>query len=238
MPSSSFNDDEAVLVACSMMEDEIGDVLERLDSRLTVVWMERGYHSKPDRLREVLQEQIDLAEMQGAETILLAYGLCGNGAEGLVAKRARLVMPRYDDCISMLLSVVKREKRGLENAGVYYLTRGWTLDMGAMLQSYDKLVNRLGERKARRVTDMMYDGYREVTVISDGCYDEEPVRDYAKKCGELLRVETGSVPGGTRVLEKLISGDWDDEILVKEPGDPVDTLDFQWPISCPPKGAL
>lgn len=235
----TLNPDNTILIACSMMEDEIRRVLGKKQLTCPVIWMERGYHSSPDKLRAVLREQISLAEqrLRGSGTplrnegqeppaILLAYGLCGNGTEGLQTQASLLAMPRFDDCINTLLCCGRRTCRAMEKAGVYYLTRGWTLDTGALLQSRQKLLERFGEKKTARIMDMMYDGYRKVAVIDDGCYDTAPVQQYAQECADLLHVDAETVPGGTYILEKLLTGNWDNDILVKQPGHPVEQEDF------------
>jgi hypothetical protein len=269
---SQRNPENTILIACSMMEDEINRVLQKYHLQYPVVWMERGYHSRPEKLRAVLQEQITLAEQRlhstagaqngkpetgnppfpkcyggnenpetkdhparaahiaenpaGSPAVLLAYGLCGNGTEGLQAESAVLAMPRFDDCINTLLCCGPRTSRALEQAGVYYLTRGWTLDTGAMLQSHQKMLEKYGEKKTKIIMQMMYDGYKSVAVIDDGCYDTAPVQQYAQKCADLLHVDTETVPGGTNILEKLLIGNWDDDILVKAAGKPVKQEDF------------
>lgn len=266
----TLNPDNTILIACSMMEDELRRVLEEKHLTYPVIWMERGYHSSPDKLRAVLQEQICLAEQRlrktdgaqqsaaenppsprccgrnenpetkdrpayagriaeetaGFPAVLLAYGLCGNGTEGLRTQSAVLAMPRFDDCINTLLCCGRRTCRAMEKAGVYYLTRGWTLDTGALLQSHQKLLERFGEKKTARIMSMMYDGYRKVAVIDDGCYDTAPVQQYARECADLLHVDAETVPGGTDILEKLLTGNWDNDILVKQPGYPVEQEDF------------
>jgi len=256
--------ERTVLIACSMMEDEIQKVIDQEKIHYPVIWMERGYHEKPDRLRAILQEQIDLAEERFADAdprarkaseaqevseasgtpgapeasedseekpvILLGYGLCGNGAAGLKTRSAVLAMPRFDDCINTILCCGPRTRRSLEKAGVYYLTRTWTLDTGALLQSHQKMLAKYGKRRTGQIMQMMYDGYRQVSVIDDGCYDKAPVISYADQCAALLGVERGEVPGSTRILRKLLTGDWDEaEILVKKPDTPV----TQWTLTCP-----
>lgn len=216
------------LIACSMVEDEVNDVLERLQpDDLRVVWVERGYHNDPDKLRAYLQGQIDLLEGEGCREVLLAYGLCGRGAEGLVARRARLAMPRFDDCLNFMLCTGAREERALCRAGVMYLTRGWCQDQGALLQAHERYVEKYGERRGDRVMHRMFESYTSVCVIDTGCYDLEPVRDYARECARLLGLSCSEVPGGNRVLEKLIAGDYDGDIVVCEPGVPVAAEDFE-----------
>ncbi len=64
----------------------------------------------PTRLRAALQKEIDEVTEScgdgGADplTVLIGYGLCGNGVVGLSSGRCRLVIPRVDDCIGICLA--------------------------------------------------------------------------------------------------------------------------------------
>lgn len=216
-----------VLIACSMLENEIRMILDRLGLKdLMVVWMERGYHDRPEELGHVVQEEIDKAEDLGADEILLCYGLCGNGAEGWTAKRAKLVMPKFDDCINMLLCPGRRSKRNLIESGRFYLTEGWCNDKSSLGQMVEDAIERYGERRGLRVMKQMLSSYHHITIIDTGCYDIGPVRDYAGRCAERLGFEVDEVKGSCHVIEKLLAGIRDDDILVKEPGNPVRISDF------------
>lgn len=212
------------VIACSMMEDELGRVYERIGCQWPVRWLERGYHNTPDRLRQALQEEID--SLQEYDEILLAYGLCGNGTAGLVSERALLVVPKFDDCINLMLCTGHRSKRGLAETGSIYLTRGWIQDEEAVLQKRQEYVEEYGEETASEILEMMYEHYEKIAVIDTGCYDLEPVQDYARQAGELLNLEPVTVAGSTDLLEKLLTGRWDEDFIVQQPGQPLST--GQW----------
>ena len=179
-----------ILIACSMIEDEINAVFDHFGcGDIEVRWMERGYHNDPDELREVIQNEINRAEADGAGTVILAYGFCGKGASGWRTKKAVLAMPRFDDCCNMMLCTGKRQKRNLLEAGNMYLTKGWSKDEGALLSMLERA---------------------------------------AEKCADLLGLELATVPGGNEILRKLITGDWDEDIIVKKPGEPVSDEDFEF----------
>lgn len=218
-----------VLIACSMIEDEINEVIERLDLRdIAIRWQERGHHNDPDKLREVIQAEIDRAEKDGAEIIMLAYGLCGKGAAGWHAGSAVLAMPRFDDCVNMMLCTGKRSRRNYLKAGHMYLTGGWSRDEGALLAMLDSYLAKYGERKGKKLMKLMLDSYTDVSVIDTGCYELKPVLDYADECAKQLGLTKSLVPGGNEVLEKLITGEWDEDILVKLPGEKVLEEDFEF----------
>ena len=65
-------------------------------------------------------------------------------------------------------------------------------------------------------------------MIDTGCYEMEPVIAYADECAERFCLERGIVPGGNEVMQKLITGNWDDDIIVKKPGSAVTEEEFSF----------
>lgn len=218
-----------VLIACSMIEDELNDVFDRFDIRdIEVRWQERGHHNDPDKLRDVVQAEIERAEADGADLILLAYGLCGNGAVGWHAENATLVMPRFDDCVNMMLCIGKRDRRNYLDAGNMYLTGGWSRDDGALLDMFESYLSKYGKRKAEKLMKIMLASYSSVTVIDTGCFEMEPVVQYADECAERFGLSRRIVPGGNSPMIKLLTGDWDEDMIVKQPGEPVTEEEFDF----------
>lgn len=217
------------LIACRMVEDEVNAAVERKRADdVQIVWIDRGLHSYPEKLRRHLQEQIDLLEDAGCTDIMLAYGLCGRGTEGLVTKHARLAIPRYDDCLNFMLVTGKRPCRALCHAGIMYLTHGWSEDQGALLQTHEQYVEKYGKRRGDRIMHAMFDSYNSVCVIDNGCFEMDPIREYGRECADLLKLAYIEEPGSNIILEKLIGGRYDDDIIVCEPGRPITMDDFEF----------
>ena len=59
------------LIACSMMEDEIHQIFDCLNCSVPVVWIDRGFHNTPQKLKEELQKQIDLLQDYSSVTVFL-----------------------------------------------------------------------------------------------------------------------------------------------------------------------
>ena len=221
-----------ILIACSMIEDEINAVFDRFDIHdIEIRWQERGHHNDPDRLREVVQDEIDKAEDEGADLIMLAYGLCGNGAVGWHTKKATLAMPRFDDCVNMMLCTDRRDRRNYLDAGNMYLTGGWSRDEGALLDMFESYLAKYGKRKADKLMKVMLDSYKAVTVIDTGCYEIGPVMEYAAVCADRFGLERRLVPGGNEPLRKLLTGEWDEDIITAMPGDMIKEKDFEFTTS-------
>ena len=93
--------EKKILIACAMQQDEIEKYRKQLNITYPVVYLQRGLHRNPSVLRNLLQQEID--RHQDVDIILLTYGLCGRGTEGIVSWNTELVMPRFHDCIHQLL---------------------------------------------------------------------------------------------------------------------------------------
>ena len=215
-----------LFIACSMMEDEIKKVYEEIKCDIPVIWVERGFHNTPEKLKIELQKLLE--EHQDVDVILLSFGLCGNGTDGIVSPKARLVMPRFDDCINMMLCREKRKTRGLAKTGSIYLTRGWIQDSESILEKYEEYVEEYGEESADAIMEMMYEHYEKITLIDTNSYDMEPVMEYARKAAELLDLEAETTEGSTDILKQLLTGQWDENFIVREPGEAVKASAFEW----------
>ena len=122
--SSLVTPNSSLLVACDVFREE----LEALDLHLPPVrWLEMGLHDRPDELRRKLQSEIDPLDAEpGDGPILLLYGLCGGGLNGIAARRRPLILPRAHDCIALLLGSNERHRQiQKECIGTYFYSRGW-----------------------------------------------------------------------------------------------------------------
>ena len=226
-----YNDfQKIILIACSMIEDEINAVCDCFEGPdIEIRWQERGHHNDPEKLHTVIQTEINKAENDGTDLIMLAYGLCGNGAVGLHTSKAVLAMPRFDDCVNMMLCTGKRDRRNYLSAGHMYLTGGWTKDEGALLDMFESYLSKYGKRKADKLMKIMLASYSSVTVIDTGCYEMEPVMEYAAECAERFGLERNVVPGGNEPMCKLLTGEWDGDIIVREGRKAIEEIDFAFP---------
>ncbi len=89
-----------VMIACKVFQNLIEPYLPaELASQIT--FLDYGLHTVPKKLRLAVQEQIDAVATPSL--IVLGYGLCGNGLDGIRAGVHTLLIPRTDDCIALLL---------------------------------------------------------------------------------------------------------------------------------------
>ncbi len=221
------------LVACDVFQNEIAALLSAPGAiaPARVEWLEMGLHDHADRMRTSIQEAVDRLEADPAvTTVLLAYGLCGNGVVGIRTRRCRLVLPRAHDCISILFGDRPAYERYLsENPGAYFYSPGWI--RGRRVPGPDREAQVLAHYQQRYpddpdVVEDMVAADRE-TYAHHGCAayidvtGDRNAEDYCRACAKHLAWRFERIQGDDRWLRTLLSGLWAKEhFVVLEPGLP------------------
>ncbi len=216
----------------------------------SLVWIESGLHEFPERLHAHLQGLVDcldegaregrhvvlpsvrpgngpaagrLEEVRVAPAgdILFALGFCGKGLQGLVSRAARMVFPRVDDCISLLLNCGCTREEIQRDAHAFYFTRGWLCHNNPMLNSYEKYKKRFGPGNAYKRLRAALAAYQRITLIDTGAYDLAGSQLETVALAKDLELEHTVVSGSLQLLERLLAGPWDSEIVVIPPGEPI-----------------
>lgn len=212
------------IIACATVAEELvamgvpRNKMEILDFAL---------HKDPEMLRVVLQKRID--ELPGKKEVLLGYGLCSNGTVGLCSTKHRIICPRVDDCIGIFLgSKAEHRKRLEEEPGTYFLTKGWIEGCDTLYDEFESLKETYGENRAMRIMQVMLKNYKKIALINTGLYELEKCRDYTSLMSGTFSLKQVEIPGSTRLLEKLLNGDWDDEFVIAKPGHKISLTDFMF----------
>jgi len=214
----SANNKKVKFIVCDVVNDEVKD---RIPSDWEVVIFEKKLHERSDHLKEVLQKEIN--NSQGYDSIVLGYGLCGKSVEGLVSRDTKMVIPKCDDCISLFLgSTSEYKKQAAKAPGSYYLTRGYIDENeNPMLSNYEEMKNKYDEDTLRWVVREMLKNYTRMVFINTGNYDPEQWRKLVIEQAEKLELDFEEIEGTDEFFSKLVSGNWDDDFLVVEPGEKV-----------------
>ena len=80
-------------IVCQVMTREMEAVAPLSPHSVEVEVLTMGLHDLGAAMRSHLQVRIDAADAGGYDALLLAYGLCGRGTEGLRPGRRQLVLP-------------------------------------------------------------------------------------------------------------------------------------------------
>lgn len=118
------------IVSCQVFYQEILSIAQTEKIEVEVEFLPQGLHDYPNRSKmgEEIQRGIDMLEERGDfDYLLLGYGFCGGGVEGIKSKSGTLLLPLVHDCIPLLLG--ERDLEGVDTSRTYFLSRGW-IDCG------------------------------------------------------------------------------------------------------------
>lgn len=204
---------DKLLIACSMMKKETAFAMFRTGTDIPIIWMDRGLHNNPEKMRKTLQEVID--ENQQYKNILLAYGQCGNGTRDLMSENSKVIIPNFHDCIDILRETPSDQSH--LKTGTFYLTSGWIDSSEYLFDQVKTYKDKYGEEKAQYVIDMMFGGYDKVAFIDTGAYDIGDYRTRVQEDIKFLNLNITIESGSLQYLEKLFLGQWDDDFIILEP---------------------
>ncbi len=219
-----------VLISCKVLYREFCYYAAISRNLVELRFLEQGLHMEPDRLRDSVQAEIDAVDGE-YDAILLGYGLCSKGIEGLRSDKHRIVIPRAHDCITFFLGSKERYMDYFENRpGTYWYTPGWIeTDGAADKQRYDAVyqgfVDKYGEDNAKYLFEVMQgwiEHYDQAAYVDLGFGDTTPYKEHTKAVASERGWDYVEVEGDPSLVIDLLEGNWNsDRFLVVEPGETV-----------------
>jgi hypothetical protein len=216
---------EILILACQMVADELNLAISRTGVKYPIIWIDSRLHEHPDKLQIRLQDEIN--RISNVQHIALAFGYCGNAVLGLKAKNASLVIPRVDDCISLLLGSVSLHNRLSSEQDTYYLTKGWLEYEYGILNQLERSINRYGQERACQIHRDMLQHYSRLILIDTGAYSVESCLEKVNKLAKVLGVDYEKIIGSGGLLDKLLQGPWDEDFSIIPLGSEV-TKEHLW----------
>lgn len=213
-----------VLVSCAVFKNLLENMLSD-DLAAEVTFLDYGLHAVPKNLKVAVQEALDAIEEPSL--VVLGYGLCGNGLDGIQAGKHTLLIPRTDDCIAIFLGSYAAYRREFdEHSGTYYLTKGWLESGSDPLREYEGLIEKYGRETADWLMNEQYQHYKRLLFVAHTQDDLDRYAPRARQVGDYMSqwgVRYEEVGGSENYLRQLakISRDLetaDDDFLVIHPG--------------------
>lgn len=235
------------LIACKSLFRELSYLSALSDNAVDITWIRQGFHDTPERLRELLQEEIDSVEagtdlhtnhMNAAGTqsgiaddfdaIVLGYGLCSNAIIGLKAASHRLVIPRAHDCVTLFLGSKEKYADCFEKLpGCFWYSAGWMENTDMPSEVRDRRIRNYFQSEDYDEETIAYlmeemgglKNYSHLAYIPMPFIDKEKYRRQCMDTAQYYGWDYHEIPGDLTLLEALIRGDWDSErFLILEPG--------------------
>ena len=229
------------VLACRTLEDEIALAQKNAGTDYPVVYIESGLHERPKKLADAIREvfaEIDAEQAASPKRrksakpqplrVLMALGQCGNSMTGLTAGNFELILPKVDDCLSLLIGSNK-EKAALNlRDKAFFLTMGWLRGESTIMSQYKQSVEKYGEDTALSIMEMMYEHYETLGLIDTGAAPIDRLVEETKEIADLLDLKRKVYPGTVKYIEELLTGPWPSErFIIKEPGEAIEEQDFR-----------
>jgi len=198
-----------IIIACKTIENELLASMAQTGCTYPVLWLESGLHNWPDKLRNRIQELLD--QCQSYDTVLLAMSFCGNSVVGLKTHDFRLIIPRSDDCITLLLGSLTRRQ---EAKATYFLTEGWLKGEMNLWKEYQNCLAKYGEKRGKRIFSALLAHYKNLALVDTGCFDRAKLEKQVRQIAAVLELEYICLDGTLDHLKQLLTGPWTEDRFV------------------------
>lgn len=197
----------------------------KMGTNIPVTLLDKQLHQEPSSFREKLIE----AEKNlptDVDTVLVAMGFCG-GAWDQVTLSRRAVIPRVADCAAMMLQTDDSYRPNPKETGHLYMMEidPDDFNMNKVMEDRSPEYSAFSEEQ---LFQMLFGSYSSLDIIDTGCTDcyDLAYAEKAQKYADSMHVALDYVPGSNRILEKLVSGKWDEQFLLAEAGHVIKHSDF------------
>lgn len=207
-----------IILGCSSLKDFIDHAQKKAGTEYPVKYLNRLYHRDPAEMREHVIEALNELDPD-VDTVLVSMGFCG-GSWDKVKVPVRVVIPRVDDCVSLLLQTTDEPVSDLKKPDHLYIKDKDPKNM-SFKGIFEHMTKDIDEETKKRYHEDWKRYYNEIDIIETEVYDSRKP-EYAETVkidADWLEAEMKYVPGGTYLLEKLFTGRWDEQFKVMEPGE-------------------
>lgn len=217
--------DHTVIFACSSLESYVEEAQGKMHTFYPVIYLDKKNHSEPQNMRQcIVAAEGELPDQ--VTTVLVAMGFCGGSWDSVQFSR-RVVIPRVDDCVSLMLQTDGVYCPNPKEYGHLYMMERNPDDFSFEKMFQDGQMDYDGIDR-EMLFHFYFDSYTNLDIIDTGlndCYSERYAQ-IAQRNADFIHATLDYTQGSNLLLEKLVSGRWDRQFLVAEPGHRITHGDF------------
>lgn len=210
------------VLACKTIEDEVMYAESIVKSGYDIYTIE-SQHNHPDKFRVAIQSELD--KLNGYRRVLLAFGFCGNTVAGLKTHSFEMIIPRVDDCISLMLGSRKKREEVCKDHECIFLTKGWLDSEANIWSEYQHALKKYGPQRAKKVMKMLYSHTDMLSLIDTKAYNINEIMDKSQQIAATFELEFNIIPGTTVYIKNLLTRPWDEKKFVVIPPDSVVSIE-------------
>lgn len=214
-----------VILSCTTLLDAVQRAQELFKTNYPVYELDRVYHDDPPKMRLHILDTLARLPAE-VDTVLVAMGFCGGSWEDISCDKT-FVIPRVADCVALTLTTEDTYSPDLKQPGHMYLF-GNEQSGFSIRAIYNSLMEKYDKEMAEAVFQMYFEHYYHLDIVDNGlydCYDPNYV-EQAQQDADRIHAELDFVPGSNILLEKLVSGQWDERFVIVSPRDVVKQSSF------------
>lgn len=195
------------ILSCRTLVPEVRLAMKKCGCEPELEVLEENDHDAPRRLRCNIQKKLDA--MRDADRVLMAFTTCGGAMVGLRTGDFELVIPRLDDCLSLLMGSMEQRKAVLGGGFGIFVTKEWMDHEKSAEAELTRIQETYKPERARRVIEAMYGHFDSLNVIDTGAYDIAAILPRTETLAQRLNLQHRIVQGTTAYLEQLLQGPYD-----------------------------
>lgn len=207
-----------MMLACPTLRREITAFMKDEGLHYPVFYIPEELHLTPEKLNAYLCDFIP--RLDNVDYLLLPMGRCGNGTLGIPSHNTTLVLPKCEDCISLLLSRdclanVDRPKYS------YFFADSWLDYKRSFVKEYEYAIEKYGQKMGDTLMQTIYQHYKYFTYVDTGLGNFETTVAQVVPLAKAVDVEIQKKEAPCGVLRKMLALNFDDDFMLVPPGEKV-----------------
>lgn len=200
---------KTAVVSCLVIRDEVEKAMEIAGVDYPIFYPEKNLHDWPDKLRNEIQTVLN--KIKDYDRVLLNFAFCGNAILGLQTRDFEMIIPRIDDCVSLLFGSIEKRKEEMGDIESIFFTKGMLEGEGGFNVQFNHMKEKRDEDTAWTALDMMYEHQNQITILDDGAFDKEEIIATVQNIAQRLDKSVAIKKTTIKKIEELLTGPWEEK---------------------------